>query len=382
MKSSGQDVFDDEIGTAITLGDISPLLELMWQWRPTPDVGKLMLSFSRLDTLPRSAKMAILVVGDSVMAAVAVWFAVPLRAGGIPVLPGLYVAMVTVLVVLLVPTVAIVCGYHRLVLRCGTPTLVARSAFVSGLSGLILGGIGWYGGTTRMSALGLGAVFALVLFSEFVLSRTFARFLLTRNGSRGQGTAVAIYGAGAAGQQLAAMLRRAAEYHPVIFLDDATGLHGRMVEGLPVLAPGDAKLVERLQSKGVQQIYLAIPSLKATRRRGILESLGTLPFHVRSVPALSELIRGGAKLDQVTQNSIEDLLGRDPVPPTPGLLEKCIRGKGVLITGGGGSIGSELCRQVLALQRRELVVLERSEIGLYLIEQELLTLTGAGRVLV
>jgi len=114
MKSSGQDVFDDEIGTAITLGDISPLLELMWQWRPTPDVGKLMLSFSRLDTLPRSAKMAILVVGDSVMAAVAVWFAVPLRAGGIPVLPGLYVAMVTVLVVLLVPTVAIVCGYHRL----------------------------------------------------------------------------------------------------------------------------------------------------------------------------------------------------------------------------------------------------------------------------
>ena len=244
-----------------------------------------MLSFSRLDTLPRSAKMAILVVGDSLMAAVAVRFAVLLRAGGMPVLPGLYVAMVTVLVVLLVPTVAIVCGYHRLVLRCGTPTLVARSAFVSGLSGLILGGIGWYGGTTRMSALGLGAVFALVLFSEFVLSRTFARFLLTRNGSRGQGTVVAIYGA-------------------------------------------------------------------------------------------------GAKLDQVTQISIEDLLGRDPVPPTPGLLEKCIRGKGVLITGGGGSIGSELCRQVLALQRRELVVLERSEIGLYLVEQELLTLAGAGRVLV
>ena len=335
------------------------------------------MSFSRLETLPRSAKLAILAVSDSLMAAVAVWLAVLLRAGGMPVLPGLYVAIVTVLVMLLVPTVAIVCGYYRLVLRFGTPTLVARSALVSGISGLILGGIGRYGGTSLMSALGLGAVFALVLFSEFVLSRAFARLLLNRSGNHRLGTVVAIYGAGAAGQQLAAMLRRAAEYHPVVFLDDAPGLRGRMVEGLPVLAPSDAKLVERLRTKGVQQIYLAIPSLKATRRRGILESLGTLPFHVRSVPALPDLMAGGAEIDQLTEISIEDLLGRDPVPPLPGLLEKCIRGKGVLITGGGGSIGSELCRQALALQPRQLVVLERSEIALYLIEQELLTRTGA-----
>jgi FlaA1/EpsC-like NDP-sugar epimerase len=320
--------------------------------------------------------MAILAVSDSFMAAIAVWFAVLLRAGGVPVLPGLYVAIVTVLVMLLVPTVAIVCGYYRLVLRFGTPTLVTRSALVSGIAGLILGAVGWSGGTALMAALGLGAVFALVLFSELVLSRAFARFLLNRNGSRGQGTVAAIYGAGAAGQQLAAMLRRAAEYRPVVFLDDAPGLRGRMVEGLPVLSPGDAKLAERLRSKGVQQIYLAIPSLKATQRRKILESLGTLPFHVRSVPGLPELMEG-AKLDQLTEISIEDLLGRDPVPPLPGLLEKCIRGKGVLITGGGGSIGSELCRQVLALQPRELVVLEQSEFALYLIEQELLALAGA-----
>ncbi|MBE0621677.1 MAG: polysaccharide biosynthesis protein [Burkholderiales bacterium] len=336
-----------------------------------------MLSFARLETLPRAAKLAILIASDSLMAAVAVWFAVLLRAGGIPVLPWLYVAIVTVLVMLLVPTVAIACGYYRLVLRFPTPTLVARSVLVSGICGSILGALGWYGGTTPMSALGLGAVFALVLFSELVLSRTFARYLLTENGVRRIATVVAIYGAGAAGQQLAAMLRRTAEYHPVLFLDDAPSLYGRMLEGLPVLAPNDAKLFDQLQSKGVQQIYLAIPSLKATRRREILESLGTLPFHVRSVPGLPELMSGDAKLDQLAEISIEDLLGRDPVPPIPGLLEKCIRGKGVLITGGGGSIGSELCRQVLALQPRELVVLERSEIALYHIEQELLTLAGA-----
>ena len=335
-----------------------------------------MLSFSRLEILPRSAKMAILAVSDSLMAAVAVWVAVLLRAGGMPILPGLYVAIVTVLVMLLVPTVAVVCGYYRLVLRFGTPTLIARSALVSGISGLILVGIGWYGGTTLMRALGLGAVFALVLFSEFVLSRAFARFLLTRNGNHGQGTVVAIFGAGAAGQQLAAMLRRATEYYPVVFLDDAPGLHGRMVEGLPVLAPSDPRLTQRLQAKHVKEIYLAIPSLTVNRRRGILESLGTLPFHVRSVPALPELMKGDTNLDQLNEISIEDLLGRDPVPPIADLLEKCIRGKGVLITGGGGSIGSELCRQVLALQPRELVVLERSEIALYLIEQELLTLAG------
>ena len=335
-----------------------------------------MLSFSRLDALPRSGKMAILAVSDSLMAGVAVWFAVLLRAGGIPVMPALYVAIVTALVMLLVPTVAIICGYYRLVLRFGTPTLVTRSALVSGIAGLILGGVGWYGGATRMSALGLGAVFALVLFSELIVSRAFARYLLTRNGIRGQGTVAAIYGAGAAGQQLVAMLRRAAEYRPVVFLDDSPGLRGRMVEGLPVLSASDAKLAERLQSKGVQQVYLAIPSLKASRRREILESLGGLPFHVRSVPALPELMRGDAKLDQLMEISIEDLLGRDPVPPLSDLLDRCIRGKGVLITGGGGSIGSELCRQVLALQPRELVVLERSEIALNLIEQELLTLAN------
>ena len=335
-----------------------------------------MLSFAKLDTLPRPVKLAILAVSDSLMAAVAVWLAVLLRVGGIPELPWLHVTIVTVLVMVLVPTVALVCGYYRLVLRFGTPSLVARSALVSGLCGLILGGIGLFGGATLMSALGLGAVFSLVQFSEFVLSRAFARFLLTRSGNHEQGTVVAVYGAGAAGQQLAAMLRRAAEYRPVFFLDDAHGLQGRMVEGLPVLAPSDATLVERLQSKGVQQIYLAIPSLKATRRREILESLGTLPFHVRSVPGLSELMEGSAKLDQLTEISIEDLLGRDQVPPIPGLLEKCIRGKVVLITGGGGSIGSELCRQVLALQPKQLVVLERSEIALYLSEQELLTLAA------
>ena len=109
--------------------------------------------------------------------------------------------------------VAIACGYYRLVLRFGTPTLVARSALVSGISGLILGAVGWYGGTTLMRALGLGAVFALVLFSEFVLSRACAHFLLTRNGGPRQGTVVAIYGAGAAGQQLVAMLRRTASIH-------------------------------------------------------------------------------------------------------------------------------------------------------------------------
>lgn len=330
-----------------------------------------MLSYSKLDGLPRSAKIIILLTIDSLMAAVAVWLAMLLRMDSMLTLSWQYFAILTALLMLLVPMIAIMLGYYRLVLRFGNSALIMRSALVSGISGVVLSGIEWYGSTDVMHVLGLGIVFALVMFSELVLSRSIARFLLSRAGIVRQNTVVAIYGAGVAGRQLVAMLRKAAEYRPVVFLEDDPSLYGRMVEDLPVLASKDPKLVDRLQSRGVQQIYLAIPSLNVAQRRKILEMLEVLPFHVRSVPGLPELVSENARIDQLKEISIEDLLGRDPVPPVPGLLEECILDKGILITGGGGSIGSELCRQALSLGPRQLVVLEHSEAALYLIEQEL-----------
>ena len=277
-------------------------------------------------------------------------------------------------VIILVPAIAFLCGFYKLVLRFGSPTLIVRAAVVSTVSGFILTSARWYDGTGLGHALGSSFVFALVLFVGLLSSRASARTLLTRKERGKHRASIAIYGAGSAGQQLVAMLRRAAEFNPVAFLDDAPRLHGRTVEGLPVLAPNDPLVLERLEEKSVQQICLAIPSLMPQRRHEILDLLSTLPFSVRSVPGLIEIISGSALLDTLAKISIEDLLGRDLVPPIDGLLEKCVRGKGVLITGGGGSIGSELCRQVIARGPKFLVVLDHSEFALYQIEQELIAL--------
>ena len=308
------------------------------------------------------------------MAMIAIWTAVFLRAGGVPSVNLQQMLIVTAFVALLVPASASLCGIYKFVLRFGSPSLIARAGFASAISGLILGAVGRIGGAEWVRLVGLGAVFGLVLFSEMVFSRAIARVLLSRSRETTNRMAVAIYGAGSAGQQLAAMLRRTVEYEPVAFLDGAKGLQGRMIEALPVLSPGDVKLVAHLQSRGVQQICLAIPSLSKKRRREILESLGSLPIKVRSVPGPTELLSGVVSMDKLRDITVEDLLGRDQVPPIHRLLDKCIQGKTVLITGGGGSIGSELCRQVLTLQPSQLIILDHSEIALYEIEKQLLAL--------
>ena len=330
-----------------------------------------MLIFPKLVDLPRPIKTAILALGDATMAVIAVWLTVMLRTGGLPNLPLYQILLATAVVMLLVPVVASLFGIYRLVLRFASPGLIARVALASTVSGLILGGLGRLGGADWGRSAGLGVVFGLVLFTEMVLARVIARVFLSGFGGAAQRIPVAIYGAGSAGHQLAAMLRKTAEYLPVAFLDDAPGIQGRMVEALPVWSPKDARLAVRLQSRGVQQICLAIPSLTRKRRREILDALGSLPIRVRSVPRPMELLSGTAPLDRLADVTVEDLLGRDTVPPIHGLLERCIHDKTVLITGGGGSIGSELCRQVFALQPRHLIVLDHSEIALYQIGQEL-----------
>jgi FlaA1/EpsC-like NDP-sugar epimerase len=165
------------------------------------------------------------------------------------------------------------------------------------------------------------------------------------------------------------LLNHGEQHRPVLFIDDDTKLSGRSIDGLPVIGAGDAHFADRLRSHHVREILIAIPSLKPSRRRQLLEFLSKFPLRVRFVPRLAELaVRGIVELVEV---SPEDLLGRDPVAPLPGLLDECIRGRTVLVTGGGGSIGSELCRQALAHGPMKLIVLEHSELALYNIEQEL-----------
>jgi FlaA1/EpsC-like NDP-sugar epimerase len=180
---------------------------------------------------------------------------------------------------------------------------------------------------------------------------------------------VAIYGAGAAGNQLVAALRMGRVMRPVAFIDDDSGIADRVISGLQVFQPENIQ--QMIDNTGAQEILLAIPSSNRGRRREILGFLEGFPLHVRSVPGFMDLASGRVKVDDIQEVDIADLLGRDAVPAQADLLEHCITGQSVLVTGAGGSIGSELCRQILALRPTTLLLFEHSEFNLYSILSEL-----------
>jgi FlaA1/EpsC-like NDP-sugar epimerase len=180
---------------------------------------------------------------------------------------------------------------------------------------------------------------------------------------------VAIYGAGAAGNQLIAALRMGRAMRPVAFVDDDDGIAGRVIAGLRVYKP--EHIQRMIDDTGAQDILLAIPSATRGRRREVLELLEQYPLHVRSVPGFMDLASGRVKVEDVQEVDIADLLGRDAVPPQKALFERCIRGQVVMVTGAGGSIGSELCRQIVATGPTTLLLFEHSEYNLYSIHTEL-----------
>ncbi|MDP4782386.1 MAG: polysaccharide biosynthesis protein, partial [Gammaproteobacteria bacterium] len=182
---------------------------------------------------------------------------------------------------------------------------------------------------------------------------------------------VIIYGAGSSGMQLLAALQSGDQYLPVAFVDDGHKLLGSTVHGVRVYGPNS--LYELVEAFSVRQILLAIPSATHAERKEILNKLEHLPVHVKTVPDLFDMVSGKVGVDEIRDIDIEDLLGRDIVPPDPELLGACIKSRSVLVTGAAGSIGSELCRQILAIGPSRLVLLDSFEYGLYELEQELLT---------
>ncbi|MFM8525478.1 MAG: polysaccharide biosynthesis protein [Cyanobacteriota bacterium] len=203
------------------------------------------------------------------------------------------------------------------------------------------------------------------------LVRYTLRDLLLSLGSRHSGDPlrVVIYGAGEAGAQLAASLRLARSHTIEAFLDDAPSLWRRTLYDIPIRPP--AVLADLVASEAVDQVLLAIPSLSRRQRRRIVDALQPYGVTVLQVPTPEEITSGRPRIDALRPIAIEELRGRDAVPPDPTLLGPGINGRSVLVTGAGGSIGSELCRQILALTPRRLILLERSEPALYAIDQEL-----------
>ncbi|MDP5134950.1 nucleoside-diphosphate sugar epimerase/dehydratase [Rheinheimera baltica] len=211
-------------------------------------------------------------------------------------------------------------------------------------------------------------VYALLALVSSGGGRLLARlFLAQRNNKHKQ--RVLIYGAGSAGRQLALSLFSGDQHHPVMFVDDDVTLQRSSILGIAVGNPSQIHNI--VNAYNISKVLLAIPSVSRLRRREVLDRLESLSIPVQSIPGMNDIVDGSMRIDDLQDVKIEDLLGRDPVEPKVKLMHANIRGKVVMVTGAGGSIGSELCRQIIRYEPEKLVLFESSEYALYSIEQEL-----------
>jgi len=212
-----------------------------------------------------------------------------------------------------------------------------------------------------------------IIYCFFILLLSGGARLLIRVSVSGQKKkqkdCVLIYGAGDSGRQLLHLLRQGDDLHPVAFIDDNKSLLKTVVNGMTVF--GASSIPYLINKKNITKILLAMPSVSRSERKHVIDSLVDLPVEVLSIPHFEELIDGTASIDQLRDVPIDDLLGRESVPVKPELLGANINGKVVLVTGAGGSIGSELCRQILLQNPTSLVLFELSEFALYKIDKEL-----------
>lgn len=202
-------------------------------------------------------------------------------------------------------------------------------------------------------------------------NRAFIRGLFMYSGSHSapkQGRLL-IYGAGETGMQTAAAIHSSRQYALIGYIDDDPAKIGRSINGVEVWSPQDLPHVVR--DSEVTDVLLAIPSMDRARRHAIIRGMRDLSVHVRSVPGMADLTSGRAQVQQFRELDADDLLGRDAVPPDAELMARNIRGQVVMVTGAGGSIGSELCRQIVSAAPARLLLVENSEYSLYRIEQEL-----------
>ena len=325
--------------------------------------------FSKLVRLKRPYKRAVMLVADFVLMALVVWAAFALRLGD-----GLSSHFTEHwYLTLLLPAVSLpifyLVGLYNAMVRFMGPVEVWAIIRAVTASTLVFVGIYWALGAEGIprTTITIYWLMGLLLIggSRFLVRARYQAYIKQYSPRE----PVAIYGAGAAGRQLATSLLSTREYEPVAFLEDNPGLIGTVIQGVEVCSP-DA-LPALIRDEHLKHVLLAMPSASRARRRAIVESLEHHPVHVRSIPAMGDLVGGTARIEDIREVDIEDILGRDPVTPDERLLCRCITDRTVMVTGAGGSIGAELCRQIIALKPRCLVLFERSEPALYHIEREL-----------
>ena len=318
---------------------------------------------------PRSAKRFVVVALDIALALVATWLALSLRLDT-PNWPEDQQWRVYAITPLLCIPIFIKFGLYRAIFRyTGQAALVATARAVTVYGGILFAILLWQKWTGVPRSLGI--LQPLIFFLLVGASRAFARFWLASldraPGARGR--KFLIFGAGTAGAQTASAMGVAGQFALVGFVDDDPAKVGRSVNGVPIFAPH--QIPQLITDHGISDLLLALPSASRTRRKDIIQSLQSLPVHIRTLPDWADLASGKVTVQDFKELDIEDLLGRDPVPPNRSLLSRNLAGKVVLVTGAGGSIGSELCRQIVAEQPSQLLLLDHNEFGLYSIHQEL-----------
>jgi FlaA1/EpsC-like NDP-sugar epimerase len=318
--------------------------------------------------LPRGTKRLIMVGADAVAIPTALWAALALKFDQLDPSPDRTYAYFLVAVISALFFFSVL-GLYRAVIRfVGPKAMLTVFAGVS-LSVLMLAGFDRFFASHQVPLSAFGIYWALALLYVGG-SRFAARYLFMHAGVNGKPAArVAIYGAGDAGARVCSALLGGPDFEPVAFIDDKKSLQGSNINGIRV--HGSESLTKLVRQLRIDRILLAMPAATRRRRREILTQLEPLGVHVQSLPNLSDLIAGKAQINELCDVDVSDLLGRDPVPPKPKLFGSCIRGKCVLVTGAGGSIGSELCRQIIRLSPSRLVLFEMSELALYHIEREL-----------
>jgi FlaA1/EpsC-like NDP-sugar epimerase len=332
-------------------------------------VTRVLLTFAHM---PRSRRRWVAIAMDAIIGAVAVWGALFLRTGepfwGWKPYLIMTVTGLSIWFLIAVPRKT----YMTLLRFAGGRTMMGLgvSVAIMAVPMTLLFMIISIPGIPRT----MGLLFPVIFLSLLCLSRLLIRFALVDilaggRPSLGSHRRVAIYGAGRAGQQLAMGLRHESQLKVVAFIDDDARLDEQLLDGIPVFAASKHENI--IDDFGIQEILLAIPSATRARRREIVEFLSTQNVAVRTLPSVGHIVEGRVAISDLRDVQIEELLGRDPVPPNELLMGRNIAGKVVLVTGAGGSIGSELCRQIIACRPSRLILVEQTEFALYQIDREL-----------
>ncbi len=321
--------------------------------------------------LPRLAKRIIALSVDIGLCVLTVWLAFCLRMDEFVIISGNALWAVGIAVVIALP-IFVVSGLYRAIFRySGVPAMfaVARAIAVYGLLyASVITAVG-IAGVPRS----VGLIQPLLLFLAIGGSRALARYWL--GGLYQSQLQIAalprtlVYGAGRAGRQLVSALEKSFEMRVLGFLDDDDRLHGHVLNGQPIFSPDD--LGELIESKGITHVLLAIPSVSRHRRNEILKKISGHQVAVRTLPSVTDLAQGRVTTSHLRDLDIDDLLGREVVAPNHILLAKNISARVVLVTGAGGSIGGELCRQIIKLKPEKLLLVDISEFALYSIHSEL-----------